>query len=252
MSEEAGPQNALDIFQREWSSSLPPEAGNLHAGQAQLFEDPRIDWAREEMGGFAGLKVLELGPLEGGHSYMLEKSGAMSVLAIEANTRAFLKCLVVKEILGLERCHFLLGDFVEYLKRHNDRFDVCLASGVLYHMRNPVELIYLISRVSDRIILWTHYYDADLIESSADASQYFSDSKMSEYEGFRHRLHRHSYMDALEREDFCGGTAPYSFWMSREDILSCLRHFGFSNLKIGFEDPQHPHGPAFCVMAERA
>ena len=38
-------------------------------------------------------------------------------------------------------------------------FDICFASGVLYHMRNPAELIALIARATDRVLLWTHYME---------------------------------------------------------------------------------------------
>jgi hypothetical protein len=41
---------------------------------------------------------------------------------------------------------FSSGDFVSYLKTAEASFDICLASGVLYHTINPAELIYLISR----------------------------------------------------------------------------------------------------------
>lgn len=112
---EPSDQNALDIFQGEWSSKLPSQAGELRAGQISLFEDGRILWAEKKVGGFEGCKIIELGPLEAGHTYMLEKRAANSILAIEANTRAYLKCLIVKEILNLERSRFLPGDFVKYL-----------------------------------------------------------------------------------------------------------------------------------------
>ena len=50
------------------------------------------------------------------HSYMLQKAGAHSVTAIESNSRAFLKCLCVKEICNLKNVKFMLGDCVEYLQ----------------------------------------------------------------------------------------------------------------------------------------
>src|ERR1035437_8430204 len=86
-------QNALDIFVSEWASRLPPPWSKCAAGGIPLFEDGRIVWALQQLGGCEGQRALELGPLEGGHSYMLESHGAASVLAVEANTRAFLKCL---------------------------------------------------------------------------------------------------------------------------------------------------------------
>src|SRR5436305_10285128 len=69
-------QNALDIFADEWVSRFPGERANLRAGTLHLFEAPLVDSWISQLGGVAGKSVLELGPLEGGHSYMLEKNGA--------------------------------------------------------------------------------------------------------------------------------------------------------------------------------
>ncbi|HEY9709972.1 MAG TPA: hypothetical protein V6D48_17330, partial [Oculatellaceae cyanobacterium] len=110
------PQNAFDIFKGEWSSKLPEPFAALQAGSAPLFEDPRIDWCNAQFGGFEGKTVLELGPLEAGHTYMIERLGAGEIVSIEANTRAYLKCLIVKELLELKHTRFLCGDFVEYLR----------------------------------------------------------------------------------------------------------------------------------------
>jgi SAM-dependent methyltransferase len=149
------PQHALDIFKGEWWSCLPGEWSELEAGQLPLFDDSRIHWAIEALDGVSGKQVLELGPLEGGHTYSLERAGAQSILAIEASTKAFLKCLVVKELMGLERSRFVLGDFEEYLRSGSERFDAAIASGVLYHVRQPVELIQNLARVADHVFIWT-------------------------------------------------------------------------------------------------
>ena len=159
------PQNALDIFKNRWWSQFPGPFSGLKAGSIALFEDPRITWAISELGGLHHQTVLELGPLEGAHSYMLEQAGAASITSIEANPEAYLKCLIVKETVGLNRTHFLCGDFIEYLHNSPPHFDAVLASGVLYHMVAPVELIALLSDITHRIYLWTHYYDAQLIST---------------------------------------------------------------------------------------
>jgi hypothetical protein len=229
---------------------LPPET-ELRAGQATLFEDQRIIWAEQQLGGFERKRVIELGPLEAGHTYMLEERGVESVLAIEANSRAYLKCLIVKEILGLKRSRFLLGDFGHYLRESTEQYDFCLASGVLYHMLNPVELIQLISKVSDTVLLWTHYYDEKVITAVPGLAAKFSQITPAEHRGFRHTLYKYSYLDALDWGGFCGGSAPYSFWMSKEDILSCLRYFDFKHLRTAFDTLEHPNGPAFCIFGAK-
>jgi hypothetical protein len=246
------PQNALDIFKGEWSSKFPKPYEDLTVGSIPLFEDPRIVWAVEQFGGVKDKNILELGPLEGGHTYMLEHFGAKSILSIEGNTRAYLKCLIVKEILGLKRAHFICGDFVEYLRNYNTRFDIAIASGVLYHMRNPVELIARLSKVTDNIFIWTHYYDKEIISKNLVIPQNkFGESTMSEYGGFRHELHRYNYDNALDWNGFCGGSELFSNWMTREGILACVKHFGFNDIHGVIDTPQHCNGPAFAFSASR-
>lgn len=242
-------QNAVDIFKGEWASMFP---GNEPlAGSIPLFEDSRIAWAIERLGGVRGNNIIELGPLEAGHTYMLEKNGAASVLALEANSRAYLKCLIVKEIFKLERAQFLLGDCIEYLQNCNRKFDVCVASGILYHMVNPVELIALMSKVSNKVMIWTHYFNGEILHSQPNLSPKFPGQIDFEHQGFKHTLHRQEYNASLNDDGFCGGSDTFSYWLKREDILAALKHFGFNNIQINFEQPDHPHGPCFALVASK-
>jgi hypothetical protein len=246
------PENALNIFRDEWSSILPAPLAGMTSGRSALFADGRITWLLDEIGGVAGKRILELGPLEGGHTYMLEKAGAAEVLAIEANTRAFLKCLVVKELLQMPRAHFVCGDFLEYLRQPGPDFEICIASGVLYHMQDPVELLALLGRrCNGHLLLWTHCYDPAVILANPDLAVKFTGGESAETQGFRHTRYCQNYQAALAWNGFCGGNAPISHWLSRSDILAGLEHFGFEIKKIGFDDPKHPNGPAFAVIATK-
>lgn len=244
-------QNALDIFRGEWSSRLPGEMATLRAGSLPLFENTLINWFVERIGGVDGKSVLDLGPLEGGNTYIAERLGAKSVLGIEANSRAYLKCLVVKEALGLTRSRFLHGDFVEFLRENRERFDACIASGVLYHMTNPAELIALLAKTSDRVFLWTQYYaEASSLNSALEMR--VSHKAEEEYGGFRHTLYHINYdQKSMQWNGFCGGGQHFRRVMSREDIIGCLTHFGLSQITIGWEDPKHRNGPAFALAAIR-
>ena len=248
------PQNAVDIFKDGWVSQLPPLAGtSLQAGNVNLFDDQRITWANEQVGGFQGMKILELGPLEGGHSYMLQQLGAQHVYAIEANARSFLKCLIAKELYTLDRCSFVLGDFIKFMKQTDDSFDYCLASGVLYHMEDPVELLALIAKVSNRALIWTQYYDADVIKKNMPAWKQwrFSKGRPNVSHGFRYTQYRRRYGLGLRSLKFLGGTAAHSCWMTLNDITSALKHFGFRRIEINFHDPNAANGPAVCLACSK-
>ncbi|MEO5356098.1 MAG: class I SAM-dependent methyltransferase [Nitrospirae bacterium YQR-1] len=241
-------QNVLDIFKGQWICKLPPPYDKSEAGAMPLFEDPRLLWAQMYLGGFHNRNILELGPVEGAYSYMLEKMGAQSVLSIETNSVPYMKCLIIKEILELKRSRFHLGNLTEYLRVTEDKFDVCIASGVLYQDINPVELISLISRVCDKFYLWSHYYDKERIKNNALIDGFFTEETSQEhnYQGFKHTLYRY-YYGGVPSCSVPDCTTPYSHWMLREDILSALRFFGFEDIQPAFEQPEHPNGPAFSV-----
>ena len=118
-------------------------------------------------------------------------------------------------------------------------------------MRNPVELISLLSQMSDRLFIWTHYYDQSIITNNPALAPKFSSGIPAEYSGFQHTIYTQQYNDALNWTGFCGGSEAYSNWLSREDILACLKYFGMSNMKINFDHPNHPNGPSFALVAMR-
>jgi ubiquinone/menaquinone biosynthesis C-methylase UbiE len=157
----------------------------------------------------------------------------------------------VKEIVGLQRARFLLGDFEEYLRTTADRFDAAIASGVLYHVRQPVELIHNLARVTDRVFIWTQYYIAERLAAIPHMAHRFGASHAAEYAGFRHTLHRYDYGDFLDTTRFAGGSEQFSHWLSRDDLLGALRHAGFADIQIGEEDLKHTNGPCISLVARR-
>ena len=240
-------ENAGRAFAGEWSSAVPglPDTGNV-----PLFQDPRIIWFEDRLGGFDLKRVLELGPLEGGHTYMMTQRGA-TVTAIKSNTRAWMRCVVVKDVLDMFGATFLLGDFVRYLRGTPQRFDFLLASGVLYHMTDPVEVLHNLCRTSDAIGLWTHYFDPGVLQTRSFREKFdFKPQQFVTPRGRTVELYGQRYLQALEWSGFCGGSAPGSNWLRRQDILGVLDDEGFATET--FQDqPEHPNGPAFCVFARR-
>jgi hypothetical protein len=182
---------------------------------------------------------------------MLEKAGAKSVLALEANTNAFLRCLVTKEILGLQRVRYLCGDFRQYLSSSQDFFDITFACGVLYHMLDPVQLLFDISRLCRQLFLWTHYFESNMIAQHEVMRSRFGPSEKLEFRGLVYEQYRYSYETSLDWPGFCGGSASSCEWLTRDSILKALAHFGFKKLDIAFDDPRHPNGPSFAIVASQ-
>jgi hypothetical protein len=191
-------------------------------------------------GSIEGFKVLELGPMECAHTYKLEKLGAGSILSIEASPEFYMKSLVAKESLGL-KARFLLGDFNRYLETTEDRYDLVFASGVLYHMKDPITTLYLISRITPRVFVWSHY-----IEESRQP-----ESSPVERHGFRCHYFETFYDDRQPRRRY-SGIRPSCNRLYRRDILEALKFFGFDRVTVTEDEPNHVAGmPAMSLVAEK-
>jgi SAM-dependent methyltransferase len=239
-------QNAVDVFRGRWASDLGALLGVDGTGPNLLFtHDSRpseLANAFGNAGSLAGMTVLEIGPLEAAHTYTLEKLGAESITTVESSVEAWLKCLVVKEILHLNRSTFLLGDAVEYLRSESPKFDIVMCSGVLYHMADPLVLIAEIARASDRCFVWTHYYDPERHPTKFEPTAISRD-------GLDVMYWSHVYGDVTQK--FWGGIAPTAAWVQPDDILKAFRHYGLSNIEIVKDDHEHPNGPSFTFVASR-
>lgn len=242
----------FELFSGLWSSDVPGIEGT---GQFRGFEDDRIKWMLDELKSIEGFSVLELGPLEAAHTYMLEQAGA-DVLAIEANYGAFLRCLVVKNYMNM-RSKFQLGDF-QSLDWEQDRYDLVLASGVLYHMTDPVGLLEELSKHTDRLMLWTHCFDTDFDAWSPNARKQLDKGKWDtknvvtgQSGSFKVRMVRQSYGEALGWNGFCGGPEEFSYWIYREDLIGLLGHLGFQKIDVSFDEKGHQNGPCLAILAQR-
>ena len=174
---------------------------------------------------------------------MLDRAGAKSIIAIEGSKSAYLKCLIAKEVLDIKSARFQLGNFVPWLENDSRRFDVIWASGVLYHMTEPLRLLELLSARTDRLYLWTHFYGDDAVPSYVKERKVpFAGTTVSQYE--------RSYFMPYRRSS-CGGVFTGRAWLRRSDILKALEILGFNRIEIGFEDFAGTLGPSFAIVAQR-
>jgi hypothetical protein len=235
-------------------SALAPELGLRTGEQKGFYNDARVHWVASLLrNGFRGLKVLELGPFEAYDSRLFEQLGAESVVAVEGNNINFLKCLVLKDALGL-KTRFVHGGFLKYLQNTNEAFDIVWASGVLYHSEDPLESLAQIGTKTEKIFLWTHYY-ADSLLGARHRGQFVQQNSVTQVRfGESYVLHWRTYrLEKIENGvplHYEGGQQNYSFWMEREDIIRMLTALGFQSIQIN-SDTTLNDMPVLSVFAER-
>jgi SAM-dependent methyltransferase len=243
-------RNAIELFAGRWATHFSSvNTAGLGGTFDFVHDDPRPSLAARYLGSspgrLDGMSVLELGPLEAAHTCQLEQLGAERILAIEANSEAFLKCLIMKEVFQLKRTGFLLGDFSSYLAETSDRFDLIFCSGVLYHMEHPLRLILDIARVADRCFVWTHYYDGAHPKCSHRVRT------AATLDGFSVPYFTAPYQDRAKPR-FWGGNKASSAWMARGDLVAAFRQFGFERVEVLDEQPDHVNGPCFSLAVSKS
>ena len=251
--EAPAPQHALDIFKGDWWSSLPGELSRLQAGQLPLFDDSRIHWAIEALGGVSGKRVLELGPLEGGHTYLLERAGAQSDPRHRGEQESLPQ---VPDREGASS-----GSSARASCSEISRSSTC-AQGVSASMPQSSRARSITfaspssSSRTSRALPITYSsglstYVKERLDAIPHMAHRFGESHEAEFGGFRHTRHPYYYRDFLDTSRFAGGTEEFSHWLSRADLLGALRHAGLAEIVVGEEDLEHPNGPCISPAARR-
>ena len=248
-------QNVADLFSGTWKSALP----GVTSGDATMFDDSRPAWAASQLsGGFYGKSVLELGPFEGYQTYRMLSLGARRIVSVEANSINFLKCLCVKEIYNLVGANFVFGDVMSYLQTCEDRFDVVWASGILYHLQDPVRFIELVARTAPAVYVWTHYFDAGVMARLRNGQErHFiaAEDVVRRYGDARVTLHARSYLmpdyhDSLPMY-WEGGLDQLTYWLSKDDIFAAFARAGMTIAATEFDNDSVNGLPAIGFLAVR-
>jgi hypothetical protein len=166
-----------------------------------------------------GRSILEIGPFEGGNTKQLFDLGAKEITAIEANEEFYLKTLLVKEAFSLDSLKLVIGDcniLLDDKDRFDDKsFDLLYASGVLYHMTNPVETIRLFSRLSDTI-----YVNSHIASDEVPSGEWL---EIKDKDNNSYRCRRNTY----ETKEHWGGVDRSAVWLDRESMFAAFQNMGY-------------------------
>lgn len=163
-------------------------------------------------------KVLELGPWDGRDTIVMGQF-CQSIVCIEARTENILATKkAVDELPYWPGCglSFIQENLETIDLTGASHYDLVLASGVLYHLPKPWELIAKIVSVTDWVLGWTHLAERD-------------DAMVEGREG---------YWWKDNPSDPLGGLSPESFWMTPE---SFTREWERHHFEFNFLTRPEPH-----------
>lgn len=223
--------NAYQLAAGQWKFDFEKMTKAQISKQLDIFKIPGL--CAEIFGFGENEGVLEIGPGEGYLSYGLEKAGYRNILSLENNVSGFQRCLILKNNLDLAT-KYMLGDAVKYVNSTQQKFFLIFASGILYHLLDPLHFLDSCSRLSRYMYIWTGYYDKEILSRDDFERISFARGKTIRtiYEENEYTYYTRPYTeDIVSDPKYAGGNREYSCWMSLEDIHRALESFGYEIIK---------------------
>lgn len=176
-----------------------------------------------------GLRVADLGCLEGGFSLGLALKGA-EVTGFEARQLNMDKLALIEEHFRLPNLHFTLDDVKDFTAELTGTWDCVLALGILYHLDRPVEWLRQVAETTMLLVVDSHFAPPDASMSRLDERLTLGPMEQMEvlgrtYEG------RWFYEYGPEHNPEAQALASYSnrssFWLSRPSLFRAIIDAGF-------------------------
>lgn len=203
--------------------------GREYGGTFDAMNDGRIN---QFLRRFPDAKtVLELGSLEGGHTFAVARRETVErVVGVEGRQANVDRARCVQRLLGANNVEFVTANIESFDLRSLGMFDAVFCVGLLYHLPRPWEVIARIAQVTRSVFIWTHY-----------ASDEKADRVASGYRGLGYK--------EFGMADPLSGMSRESFWPTLDALRLMLSTYGFTNVQIIEDKPDHPNGPAVTLAA---
>jgi hypothetical protein len=131
-----------------------------------------------------------------------------------------MRCLITKEIAGLTRSKFWLGDFMKALESWDQSYDLIVACGVLYHIKEPLRLLELAARRSRAIYIWTHVVTEEALPPSDPRHLVLAPTlEVHQFHGIDVRAYRRTDGHAEDNVTFCRDTNDGQRWLHRGSVV---------------------------------
>lgn len=209
-------------------------------------EYQHYDWGVTKLNEIFPLKgktVIEMGPQEAAHTIMMHNFGTSKITSLEGRLSNYIKCCIIKNIYELNNTKFYLEDLRSCDLKKYGSFDVCLCSGILYHLLEPQELVAKISEVSPRILINSHV-----------ATENFPISEMSEVFWKENKYRTKTMEEGNIETEPAMGLQRFSRWLYRDDLIKLLYDVGYHKVNVlnDWIGGGPNKAPAITIYAEKS
>jgi 2-polyprenyl-3-methyl-5-hydroxy-6-metoxy-1,4-benzoquinol methylase len=186
-------------------------------------------------GSLAGLRLIDLGCLEGGISFEMARED-IDVLGVEGRESNYSNCLLIKEYFDLPNLDFQFLDVKNLNKKDHGVFDIVLCLGLLYHLDNPIDFLNILNEIThDNSML---FLDTKIAPDTQEHLENCVDKER--LSGLAHIVHNENkyegrwyreYEEAENGADRWASVSNYrSFWLTQSSLIKALYSSGFQNI----------------------
>jgi SAM-dependent methyltransferase len=175
--------------------------------------------------------ILELGSLEGAHSFILaQHPGVKRVVALEGREANLRKARFVQELLQIRTVEFAQANLEHAELRGFGNFDAIFCCGLLYHLPEPWKLIQQCLSIARMLFIWTQYATENEARDLGN--------------GLRGKTHIEGGPD-----EPLSGMSATATWLTLDSLRILLAQSGYSKIEVIHDDPAHANGPAVTIGA---
>ena len=232
-------QLKVRLANQEWTShniKLSPQITTMPGKPDFMETDTRLRSILRTLSllyreSFTGLRVADLGCLEGGFALAMAQRG-MDVVGIEARQTNFAKLSLIKDHFELPNLEFRRDDVKNFTRENYGSFDIVLALGILYHLDEPIKWMRQLAAATQGLLIVDSHFAPPL-----DAGLPLLDKRLplgplqklkdgaTTYEGRWFA----DCSDALDREAqvWSSYSNNRSFWLTKDSLCCGLMQAGF-------------------------
>jgi SAM-dependent methyltransferase len=175
--------------------------------------------------------ILELGSLEGAHSFMLaERPGVKRVVAVEGREANLRKARFLQELMNVRNVEFAQANLEHADLTRLGNFDAIFCCGLLYHLPEPWKLIQQCASVAPRLFIWTQY------------------SAENEARDIGNGMRGKTHVEGGPDEPLSGMSATAT-WLTLDSLRDVLVRSGYGKVEVLYDEPGHANGPAVTIGA---
>lgn len=178
--------------------------------------------------------ILELGALEGAHSFIFaQRPGVERVVAVEGREANLRKARFVQNLLEVRNVEFIQANLEHSDLARFGKFDAVFCCGLLYHLPEPWKLLEQLPSVAPVLYIWTQYARE---EEARDVGP-----------GWRGKIHIEGGAD-----EPLSGMSATATWLTVQSLRDVLQVSGHKRVDVIYDDAAHPNGPAITIGAATA